>query len=108
MKGIFAMIAVLFTNTLAFAQAAAVAVVAQPTYLDSVLAWIGNNATGVASVLGLLEVVLRVVPSQKPLSILVPVKYALSGLAVISGFLSDICDKLISSLNASSNPPAKS
>lgn len=73
--------------------------VANPTFLDGVLAWIPAHAAAVASGLGVLEVVLRLVPSQKALSILVPVKYALNGLGTICTWAGGIVDTLASQFN---------
>lgn len=86
MKFLFLFILSIFAIDFAFAQAAAVAA---PTYLDSVLAWVAANPGMLASVVAVLEVVLRLVPSANAMSILVPVQYAVSGIAKILAALSD-------------------
>lgn len=82
----------------AFAQAAAPAA---PTFLDGVLAWInGLSPTVLATVLSVVaEIGLRLYPSAKAMSLLVPVKYLLSGLITILGFLVTVVNSLIAAAN---------
>lgn len=86
MKVLLLFIVSVFAIDFAFGQAVAVAA---PTYLDSILAWVAANPGMLASVVAVLEVVLRLVPSANAMSILVPVQYAVSGIAKILVALSD-------------------
>lgn len=97
---VFAM--VLLGGLQAYAQAA---VVAPPTFLDGILNWIkGLNAGVVGSILAVVaEISMRMVPTQKALSLLVPVKYVCDGMVVLMGWLSGLLSILITSLNNS--PP---
>ena len=89
---------------LPIALAVDVVAVAPPTYLDGILKWI-TGASGIASsAVVVIELVLRLVPTAKPLSILVPVKYLFDGMVGILKFLSDLLGQLINSLNVVQPP----
>ena len=80
-----------------FAQSSAVA---PPTFLDGILKFIaGLNPAVTAGVLAVVEVLLRLAPSQKAQSLLVPVKYVLDGVAAIFAWASGVIGQLITSLN---------
>ena len=69
----------------AFAQ------VAQPIWADSILAWLHNlSPSALAAALMVIELVLRLIPSQKSLSVLVPVNYALKSIGQMLAWLSGI------------------
>ncbi len=77
--------------------------VAVPTYLDSILAWLTTGGGMVVSAVSVLEVILRLIPSVKPLSFLIPAKYAVDGIAAILAFVSaNVLSPMITSFNASS------
>jgi len=92
MKTLTAIMLVLFTMTV-FAQTA------PPTYLDSALKAIGLSGGTVASILVVFELILRAVPTAKPLSVLIPVQYAFAGFGAILSFLGDLTNKLIGVAN---------
>lgn len=100
MDAIFSVIllVLVFSFGAVFAQAVAVA---PPTFLDGVLAWInGLSPTVLATVLGVVaEIGLRLYPSAKALSLLVPVKYVIAGLVGILNFVNGVLDTLISAAN---------
>lgn len=74
--------------------------VAPPTFLDGALNWLkALNPIAVGGVMSVVEIVLRLVPSQKALSILVPVKYVLDGVSTLFGWVSGLVTVLITSLN---------
>jgi len=83
----------------ATAPAPAVDEPAQPTYLDGVLKAIGESSAIIAGLLMVFEFILRVVPSAKPLSLLVPAQYAFSGLGAIFTFLGGLVKQLIEVAN---------
>lgn len=81
----------------AFADAA---IVADPTFLDSIIKALQNiNPMIIAGIVTALEIGMRLVPSLKPLSLLVPMKYVVSGLIVILSLLESILAKLIAAAN---------
>jgi len=97
---VFSMLAMIFVSE-AFAQAA---VIAAPTYFDSTLAWLTSNVGMVASGVGVLEVVLRLFPSVNPLSVLIPVQYAVVGVGKILQFLGDnVLTPMISAFQVTSS-----
>jgi|GEM_PF-4669539 len=97
MRGLFILGFMVFSS-IAMAQA-----VATPTYFDSTLTWLAANVAMIASGVGVIEVVLRLFPSLKPLSVLIPVQYALDGVAKILTFVSaNILAPMISAFNVSS------
>lgn len=78
-------------------------VVAVPTYLDSILAWLTTGLGMVVSAVSVLEVIMRLIPSVKPLTFLIPAKYAVDGVVAILAFVSlNILSPMITSFNASS------
>lgn len=91
---VFAMFALL---PLAFGQTP----FAPPTFLDGILHWIASLSPAmVSTVVGVLaEIALRLWPSAKALSLLVPVKYVLVGLTAIFAFLIGVLDSLITAAN---------
>lgn len=58
-----------------------------PTYLDAILAWI-SSAQNIAVIAIVVEVALRFVKTEKAKSLLIPVKYAFDGLALILAWVS--------------------
>ncbi len=56
---------------------------AQPTFFDKILAALKSSGGIVAGFLVLFEVVLKLIPTAKPLSILLPVKYVVDSLSAI-------------------------
>jgi uncharacterized membrane protein (UPF0136 family) len=85
-------LAVVLTPSLLFGQDA----VPAPTYLDAILAYLQNLSPAVVTgVLVLVEFALRAWPSAKPLSVLVPVRYGLSGVSVIASWAAAFVDKVI-------------
>lgn len=92
----------LLTCLQVFAQDAVV----PPTFLDGVLNWIDGLSAGVvAGVIAVVEIILRLVPSHKALSVLVPVKYVLDGVCKVFSWASGLLAVLIASLNRTI-PPA--
>lgn len=91
---------VLFTvgalSLMAFADAA---VVAPPTFLDGILAFLAAHPAGsISTIVGFIaELVMRFYPSNKALSLLVPVVYGVDGIAVMLGWLSAILKQMITS-----------
>lgn len=75
--------------------------VAQPTYLDGVLKWISQISPGVlAAVLAVVaDIAVRVWKTSKPLSLLIPVKYAVVSLKKILGALENVLEILIDNFN---------
>ena len=93
----------LLTGIQAFAQAVAPAA---PTFLDGILKFIeGLNPAIVSGTLVVLEALLRIVPSAKALSVLVPVKYGMDGVAKIFVWASGLLAIMIASMN-NVTPPA--
>jgi hypothetical protein len=80
----------------AFAQEVAPAA---PTYLDAALKAIGESSAIVAGLLMVFEFILRIVPTAKPLSLLVPAQYAFAGLGAIFTFLGGLVKQLIDVAN---------
>lgn len=79
----------------------------QPAFLDGILkAMDGISPAMVSGLLILAEVIFRMIPSAKPLSILVPVKYAMVGVAKILNFIGDMLQKLIDVANNVKPPQA--
>jgi len=72
---------------------------AEPTYLDVVLKTLAESSAIVAGLLMVFEFILRVVPSAKPLSLLVPARYACNGLGAIFTFLGKLFGSLIEVAN---------
>lgn len=106
--GIFAIILIAIFAMLSpgfevLAQAVAAPVVAAaPTFLDGILNWITNNTVISASVVAVLEVILRIFPTSKAASLLVPIKYVVSGVGTILKWLGDsVLDPLIKAGNNS-------
>jgi len=67
-----------------------------PTFLDGVIKFISELSPSlIAGLLVVVEFILRATPSVKPLSILVPAKYACQGLAFILEWAAGLLDKLI-------------
>lgn len=94
----------LFLCDFGFAQEVsqvAAEVVKAPTFLDGVLKWMADNLSApvVSGVVIVAEILLRVFPSSKPLSVLIPIRYACQKVSIILGVLGDIVDKLIVSAN---------
>lgn len=73
----------------------------QPEYLDKIIETLKGAGGVIAGVLVAFEFLLRVFPSVRPLSILIPVKYFVDGLAVILGLLSNFLVSLINVANKS-------
>ena len=97
-SGLFAFaIAILFASD-AFAQAAAA--VAPPTFLDSVLAWIAQPQPLMATALIVIEFGVRLIPSAKPLSILIPAQYVVKGISAMAAWLdAQVLSPLIANFN---------
>lgn len=73
---------------------------ADPTWFDKILGFIAGSG-GLIAALGIgLEVLFRLIPSKKPLSILRPARYACVSLATIFTFLGNL---LTIALNAAQN-----
>ena len=69
---------------------------AAPTYLDGILAWMSQPQAIVATIVSLLEVGLRVFKTKIPLSVLIPIKYAVDGVGKILSWISaNLIDALI-------------
>lgn len=81
------------------ADAAVVAVVAEPKFLDGILAALAGAGGIVSAIVIVAEVVLRMVPTAKPLSVLIPVQYVVIGLIKILEFVKDLVVKLIEVAN---------
>lgn len=81
----------MFTGLYAFADG--------PTWADGILAWIANLSPGmIAGILGFIaEVVARVFPTAAPVSLLIPVKYAMLSVSVILKWIADLLDGFIAS-----------
>lgn len=62
---------------------------AAPNFLDKLLEAIKNSGGIVAGALVVVEIFLKLFPSKKPLSILVPVKYCVDSLITILSWLSN-------------------
>lgn len=83
----------LLTAFQVFAQAAAP--VAAPTFLDGILKWIGENSgSTITTVVLVLEFLLRLLPTAKVMSFLVPLRYGIVGVAAILTWLASVLDKL--------------
>lgn len=65
-----------------------------PTYLDGILNFLSNNAALLAMVIGIMEALMRLVPTKKAKSILIPVSYAVNGLSVILAFLAEVLKRM--------------
>jgi hypothetical protein len=90
--------AVLCLPFMAFADA--VVVVAEPTFLDGVLKFLAALDPAVVGVaVAIVEAGLRLLPTGKAASVLVPVNYVLKGLIVIATVLQTLTGKLIESGN---------
>lgn len=91
---------VLFAVVLLFASIGlAEEAVADPKYLDSVLVFLASSGGIVAVGVIVFETALRVIPTAKPLSILIPVKYLVVGIKKISEWVDGVLDKLIEAAN---------
>jgi hypothetical protein len=89
------------------APAPAAEEVAEPNYLDKILAALAASGGLLGGLMIVFEMLMRAFPSKKPLSLLIPARYALSGLATIMKFLADVCDKLINIAQNAPKPPLK-
>jgi len=97
MRKYISFVLVLCFGVLAFGQDAAEAVtevVAQPTFLDGILAWLDANTGLIAMAVGLGEALMRLIPTKKALSTLILVKYVAHGLSVILQVVADVAEKL--------------
>lgn len=106
MKRIFGLFVIALFPLIAFAD-----VSAAPTFLDGILAWIAAHPTeSFSGMLGLAaDIVFRVFPTAKAMSILSPVKYGADGLIKMLVWLSAGLQVLISAGNNVTPvaPPAK-
>lgn len=89
---------ILFVTTF-FASVAFAEDVAAPAYLDGVLAFLAGHPIASLSVILTIvaELGLKVYPSEKALSILIPVKYGLDGLKAILSWVGGIIDSFVQS-----------
>lgn len=99
-----AMLALLLVSVRAMADAA-VAAIPDPTYLNSILAFVGTPPGYISGAVLVLEFVARLFPTEKSLSLLIPVRYFVSGAVKILQFTADsILTPLINSANNSASP----
>lgn len=91
----------------AFAALAQDAVVANPTWLDGITKWAADHpVTSLSSILGfVLEILFRFVPTQKAMSILIPVRYVLVGAIAIFQWIADLVQVAIVAGNNVAKPP---
>lgn len=86
----------------AFAQTA----VPAPTFLDAIIAFVKTPPGYLSAIVAGLEMLMRMLPTPKAMSLLVPLKYALGGLSIIFAWVSDsVLDPLIATAN-NVTPPA--
>lgn len=93
-------------GTKAYAQAATAEApvlenVDAPKYFDKLIELLKSSAALVAGLVVAFEVALRAFPTVKPLSLLVPLKYAVDSLLYILGWLSNLLVSLINVANKS-------
>lgn len=68
---------------------------ADPTWFDKVLAALAASGGLLAGLALIFEIVLRIFPSKKPLSVLIPVRYACVSLAAIFTLIGNFATTLI-------------
>lgn len=78
---------------------------AEPTWFDKILVALGASSGIVAGLVMLFEFFLRLFPSKKPLSLLIPARYAFVSLASIFTFLGSVATALINSAQNSQEKP---
>lgn len=86
---------------------AAEAEVAQPSYLDKLMAMLAGAGGLVGGLVIVFEMLMRAFPSKKPLSLLIPARYFCNAMSVILKFVADVMDKLINVAQNAPKPPLK-
>lgn len=80
---------------------------APPTWADGIIAWLSGNGTTIGVVVAVLEMVLRLIPSERALSVLVPVSYAVKAVASILNTLATaVLDPLAKAAQNTTAPKA--
>lgn len=91
----FMLFCALVVSCSAFAQA----VVPTPTFLDAILAFIKSPPVYWSAIVAGLEMAMRMLPTAKAMSLLVPIQYALKGLSTIFAWFADVLDVVIGTAN---------
>lgn len=73
----------------------------EPKYFDKIIETLKGAGGVIAGIVVAFEFLLRVFPTVKPLSVLLPVKYFVDGLAIILGLISNFLVSLINVANKS-------
>lgn len=71
-----------------------------PTFLDAILNWIAGSGAFMTALAMVFEFLMRLYPTKKPLSLLIPVKYVAVSLGAIFSFLGNFVDVLIEKANS--------